>query len=164
LRLEGNGAALSDRASPAFVGHRQRFFNTIFRTRLSFAPLREGEEAGLAVRLNERAHYDLAVARRDSVNEIFVRSRCNDTTLIIGREIVKGTDFILQIESSAIDYTFSFLADTPSFSRIAVLGAKDISPEFNASFTGAVIGMYATGNGECSSAPADFDWFECLPR
>ncbi len=28
------------------------------------------------------------------------------------------------------------------------------------SFTGVYLGMYATGNGKASSAPADFDWFE----
>jgi xylan 1,4-beta-xylosidase len=164
MRLFGNPATLSDQASPAFVGHRQRVFNAIFRTRLLFTPLREGEEAGLVVRLSERAHYDLAVVRRDSVNEIFVRSRCNDTSVVVGREVIEGTEVILQIESSAIDYTFSFSTDSGSYSPIAVLGAKEISPESNALFTGAVIGMYATGNGRRCSTPADFDWFECLPR
>ena len=31
-------------------------------------------------------------------------------------------------------------------------------------FTGACLGLYATGNGRRSGAPADFDWFEYRPR
>ena len=30
-------------------------------------------------------------------------------------------------------------------------------------FTGAMLGLYATGNGVPSTAPADFDWFEYVP-
>ena len=30
-------------------------------------------------------------------------------------------------------------------------------------FTGAVIGLYATGAGKRSTVPADFDWFEYAP-
>jgi alpha-N-arabinofuranosidase len=30
-------------------------------------------------------------------------------------------------------------------------------------FTGVVIGLYATGNGQANSVPADFDWFEYEP-
>jgi len=36
----------------------------------------------------------------------------------------------------------------------------DLSSERIGGFTGAFIGMYATGNGKSSSAPADFDWLE----
>ena len=30
-------------------------------------------------------------------------------------------------------------------------------------FTGACIGLYATGNGKRATVPADFDWFEYTP-
>jgi beta-xylosidase len=30
-------------------------------------------------------------------------------------------------------------------------------------FTGVFIGLFATGNGERSSTPADFDWFDYQP-
>jgi alpha-N-arabinofuranosidase len=30
-------------------------------------------------------------------------------------------------------------------------------------FTGAMIGLYASGNGRRSRGAADFDWFEYLP-
>ncbi|MBN2036879.1 MAG: glycoside hydrolase family 43 protein [Chitinispirillaceae bacterium] len=165
LRLHGNPATMSDRASPAFVGRRQQHFNATVRARLWFAPQRAGEEAGLSVRLCEDAHYDLAVARRDSsVNTLIVRACNTSGTVITEAAIVGGTEFFLQIETSAVDYAFSFSTDSISYRQIAVLGARNVSPESHGTFTGAVIGMFATGNGTPNAAPADFDWFEYAPR
>ena len=33
----------------------------------------------------------------------------------------------------------------------------------NFNFTGVFIGLFATGNGQHRTAPADFDWFEYQP-
>jgi len=30
-------------------------------------------------------------------------------------------------------------------------------------FTGAFVGLYATGNGRRSTCPADFDWLDYMP-
>ncbi|RAW09897.1 glycoside hydrolase family 43 protein, partial [Paenibacillus taichungensis] len=41
--------------------------------------------------------------------------------------------------------------------------ARALSPEdfvHKMCFTGAVVGLYATGNGKVSSTPAYFEWFE----
>ncbi|MFW5980931.1 MAG: glycoside hydrolase family 43 protein, partial [Halanaerobiaceae bacterium] len=35
-----------------------------------------------------------------------------------------------------------------------------LSSEVAGGFTGVYLAMYATGNGEETSVPADFDWFE----
>ena len=165
LRLHGNAAGLSDRASPAFVGRRQEHFNMIARARLSFSPLRAGEEAGLTVRLSEKAHYEIAIVKQDSGSAIIVRSCCNNAVAVVGRVNAVDTAYLLQIESTATEYAFSCSRDSLAFTTIAVLGAKAISPESNPpTYTGAVIGMYATGNGIPCAAPADFDWFEYLPQ
>ena len=31
-------------------------------------------------------------------------------------------------------------------------------------FTGLMIGIYSTGNGQLAGTPADFDWFDHRPR
>ena len=45
---------------------------------------------------------------------------------------------------------------------IGPVSTETLTAQKNASlnFTGVFIGMYATGNGQRSLAPADFDWFE----
>ena len=40
---------------------------------------------------------------------------------------------------------------------------RDLSSEQVGGFTGVFIGLYATGNGQKSTRPADFDWFAYLP-
>jgi xylan 1,4-beta-xylosidase len=164
LRLNGNAAGLSDQAAPAFAGRRQQHFDMTVRTRLSFTPRTPGEEAGLAIRMTDRAHYEIAVTRQDSSAMVFVRSRCNDTVIVVDSIYVGDTSYVLQIESSATSYTFSYSSDDRSFIPLATLDARDINPELNRAYTGAVIGMYATGNGKPCSMPADFDWFEYIPK
>lgn len=48
LRLHGTGASLDTLSSPAFVGRRQQHFQCRVAARLTFAPQREGQRAGLA--------------------------------------------------------------------------------------------------------------------
>jgi alpha-N-arabinofuranosidase len=38
-----------------------------------------------------------------------------------------------------------------------------LSTEKIGGFTGVYVGLYATGYGQKSSRPADFDWFEYRP-
>ena len=50
---------------------------------------------------------------------------------------------------------------------VEVLGmasTRDVSNEVVGGFTGVFIGMYASGNGQANTNPADFDWFDfrCL--
>jgi xylan 1,4-beta-xylosidase len=44
-----------------------------------------------------------------------------------------------------------------------VRNAGYLSTEVAQGFTGVYLGMYATGNGKLSAAPAFFDWFEYTP-
>ncbi len=61
----------------------------------------------------------------------------------------------LAIEASAGSYRFG-LNDI----CLAEGETKFLSTEVAGGFTGVYFGMYATGNGQRSTAPADFDWFD----
>jgi len=39
-----------------------------------------------------------------------------------------------------------------------------LSTEVAGTFTGMFFALYATGNGQPSSVPADFDWFDYTPH
>ena len=43
---------------------------------------------------------------------------------------------------------------------LAAAATKDLSSEKVGGFTGVFVGLFATGNGQKSAAPADFDWFD----
>ena len=69
--------------------------------------------------------------------------------------------------ATPLSYEFFFQAADGLETSLGTARTRDLSTEtltaqkdahFN--FTGVVIGLFATGNGNASSVPADFDWFE----
>ena len=165
LRLHGNGSNLSDFASPAFAGRRQQHFTMQSTVHLAFNPINDGEEAGLAVRQNEGAHYEIALTRAHGKNSIIVRLQTGNKSSIIQGPDCTAPDFFLRITSSGQSYGFFFATDTASWLQIATAAARPLSPEYcgTVCYTGAVIGAYATGNGASCVTPADFDWFDYVP-
>ena len=66
----------------------------------------------------------------------------------------------LRIVSTAETYHFSYAAGDEAFHDLGEVETRYLSSEVADGFTGVFVGMFATGNGKESSAPADFDWFE----
>lgn len=165
LRLKGSGVTLNDQDSPTFLGRRQTDLTCDVSTLIDFEPKYENEEAGLAIRQNDRFHYEIGVTLKDGERAAFLRK-------VVDEQIVEGVQFveipggpvILSVQATPLLYTFSI---TDSDGEVTVLGTgvtKDLSVErigfeHGMCFTGTYFGMYATGNGVPCSVPADFDWF-----
>jgi alpha-N-arabinofuranosidase len=71
------------------------------------------------------------------------------------------------VGANASTYEF-FVVAGKARTSLGKLEAKAISTESiwgpkGAHFTGAFVALYASGNGQRASAPADFDWFEYAP-
>jgi xylan 1,4-beta-xylosidase len=71
----------------------------------------------------------------------------------------------LIIKAAPLTYTFVFKSDTGEEQVLGEAVTKDLSVERigfkdGMCFTGVYFGLYATGNGQPCSVPADFDWFE----
>jgi alpha-N-arabinofuranosidase len=161
LRLKGSAVTMNDQDSPAFVGRRQSDLNCRISTRLSFEPQRENEEAGLVLRGNERNHFEIGITLRQGKRQVFFREVLDGKTVVPVRfEDAGSGDVVLTVQASPTAYQFFY--ETPSGSRKALGTAltRDLSSEKVGGFTGVYAGMYATGNGQESTRPADFDWFE----
>jgi alpha-N-arabinofuranosidase len=165
LRLAGTPATLDDVAPLAFVGRRQRHFAMRFRARLDFAPRRPGDEAGLTVRAREEVHAEIAVRLGDGGREAVALARTGGgKTRVLGRVSLQPGPLELEIAASETAYELAVGAGR----RRRVLGrlptsafsAETIARRGTLHFTGAVLGMYATGRGRPAGVPADFDWCE----
>lgn len=164
LRLRGSPVTLDDVDSPALVVRRQQHFRVRCRAAIEFRPGHAREEAGLTIRGNERFHYDLAVRGGAAVREVVLRRRVRGESRVVSRRPLDGGTIVLEVSATESEYVFRAGAK----GRMQTLGAlptKTLSAEvIGASgqnyFTGAFFGLYATGNGAPSTAPADFDWFE----
>ena len=168
LRLHGSAITLNDQDSPAFVGRRQTDFSCVASTLLEFDPNSDNEEAGLVVRQNEKFHYEIGVILRQGKRQVFFRK-------VIKGKIIEPIKYVdiqpgpvtLSIKASPLSYEFSCTSSTGDQKSLGMALTKDMSVEEigfddGMCFTGVYFSMYATGNGQKSRKPADFDWFEYL--
>ncbi|MCL6460125.1 MAG: glycoside hydrolase family 43 protein [Gorillibacterium sp.] len=163
LQLKGLGSSLNDAAPVAFLGRRQQQVDEQWLTLLDFEPLHVGDEAGLTVRMNESAHYELAVTRQQASGgrQVFVRATIEGHSVIEATvELIKEGIVHLKITSNEQEYAFFYSVDGYDWVEILCLRAYPLSVEAAGGFTGLLVGMYATGNGKASLSAAHFDWFE----
>ena len=121
------------------------------------------------MRANETDRYDLAVRRGASGREAVLTSRIAGVSTVVGRAPLNGDGAVtLEMTSDETSYTFAVATGSAAAQRLGTLPARALSAEEihkhgRNHFTGAVIGLYATGAGKRSTVPADFDWFEYAP-
>jgi alpha-N-arabinofuranosidase len=172
LTLHGTATSLAEAASPTWVGRRQEHMAMRAATLLDFVPGRDGEEAGLSVYMNPDHRYEISVGRANGRRQVFVRQRIGRTLEAITASfpVDASTAVVLQVEATPEEYRFSFGTVTPgadSAPSLRLLGSAEtryLSSEVAGGFTGVLIALYATGNGQSASARAHFDWFEYEPR
>jgi xylan 1,4-beta-xylosidase len=167
LRLWGSPYALADVASPALVCRRQQHLDLTVETRLEFEPRHPNEQAGICVRANEGFHLALLVRRDRRRRVLELAETTAGRTRVVGATEPGRGPLHLRIRATARTYTF--FGGSDALRRLGSVPARRLSAEtIHATtgrhhFTGATIGLYATGNGRRSAVPADFDWFDYLP-
>jgi len=163
LRLRGSPFTLDDaEASPVFVGRRQQYLESEITTQVDFQPSRTNEVAGLALRMNDRHHYEFGI--RGAANggrELYLRyaigsNRTVASTKSIGRGVVR-----LRIRSYPEFYRFSYAVGDQPFQDLGGVESRYLASEVADGFNGVFVGVFASGQGRDSTSPADFDWFDC---
>ena len=150
--------------SPAFVGRRQTDLSCRFLVKLDLAPKAENEEAGLVVRGNEKNHYDIGLTLKEGKRKAFFRPVLNGKIIEPVQYIdVPDGDILLSIK--ALPLTYEFFCQSPDGPAINLGKAltEDLSSEKVGGFSGVYLGVYAVGNGQKNTNPADFDYVEYVP-
>ena len=174
LRLHGVAATLNDEGAPTFIGRRQSDLNCRAAAKLDFAPAQTNEEAGLTLRGNERNHCDIVLLLRDGKRQAGLRKVLDGQVSGMDsfHELPSG-DVVLSVKALPLSYEFFAQGADGVETSLGTVPTRALSTEvltgqkgahFN--FTGVFIGLFATGNGTASRAPADVDWFEydALPK
>ena len=161
LRLKGSPVTMNDVDSPSFVGRRQTDLSCRFSTRLDFKPQRENEEAGLVIRGNEKNHFEIGVTLKDGKRQVFFRKILDGKmSEPVHFEPAGGGDVVLSVKAAPLSYEFFCQPKNGLIKKLGSALTRDLSSEKIGGFTGVFIGLYATGNGQTNTVPADFDWFE----
>jgi xylan 1,4-beta-xylosidase len=168
LRLWGLPAALDDVSSLALVCRRQRHLALTARTLVEFEPQRAGEQAGLCVRANEDFHVALLVGLGEDGRQLRLVRTLHGRSRTLGTMKLDQGPVTLSVEATARHYSFSGGAGCSlrvlGRVRTTALSAETILRSSGRHhFTGAMIGLVATGGGLRSTVPADFHWFEYVP-
>ncbi|WP_258881347.1 hypothetical protein [Paenibacillus sp. sptzw28] len=161
LKLTGAAATLKDAAPSVFVCRRQQSLRMRVRTLLSFIPAREGEEAGIAIRLSDEAHLTLGRVRKR--NRHIIVSTAVDYAIprrLLKEQLPETGEIHLELVSDGRDYMMNYSLDGMEWRTAGRYPMSRMSPEVNWCFTGACVGMYATGNGNECVTPAYFRYFE----
>jgi len=160
LRLLGNAAGLDDGPPVLLIARRQQHFDCEVKASIEFAAAAENEEAGLAVWMNPRHHYDLAVTQIGGAAYVVVRRRIGSLAAVVARERLAASPLTLVIQADREQYTFAYeLSEQPQ--RVLATGeTRYLSTEVAGGFTGVYFALYASGNGRPCAAPANFEWFE----
>jgi alpha-N-arabinofuranosidase len=164
LRLKGSSVTLDDaEAPPVAVLRRQQHLDAEAVTRLDFKPAREGEEAGLAIRQNERHHYEIGVRRAQGGSggrEVYLRYRVGGLTTVAAAQGIGDGIVRLRVRAYPEIYRFSYAVGDVEFKDLGGIETRYLASEVANGFNGVFVGPFATGRGRESTAPADFDWFD----
>lgn len=162
LRLSGRNVTLEQEASPTFVGRRQQHLRCRASTRLEFTPEAEGQEAGLALRMNEDNHYVLFVTLAGGQRRVELRGRSNGLSAALAAANLPDGPVDLIVEAYADHFEFFFASDGAEPVALGEGSTTPVSTEEAGGFTGLYIGLFAQTSG-ASMPPADFDRFEYTP-
>ncbi len=162
LRLKGSSVTLDDtEVPPVFVGRRQQHFESETTTQIDFQPKRRGEEAGLALRMNDRHHYEFGIKRGDAGGrEVYLRYAIGSIRTVAAAKSIGAGLVRLRIRSYPEVYRFSYSVGNEPFQDFGGVETRYLSSEVADGFNGVFVGLFATGQGQDCSVPADFDWFD----
>jgi beta-xylosidase len=157
LTLHG-GPPLED-PEPVFLGRRQQHPQCRVRACVDAGT---ASEAGLTVWMDDKQHYDVAVAD----DRVIVRARIGplvqEVASVDAPRSENGIVLAVHVDDDGAGQdpdivTLGFHDEHDTFTRLASLPGRYLSTEVAGGFTGRVIGMFAVGGS------AAFDWFDYEP-
>ena len=166
LRLFLQPTSIEENAQYSFVGIRQRHLQFEATTRMSFAPAKAGEEAGLVVMQNDRSAFVMTLTQGESGSELRLYHAPRHDGSYLARQSVAGDGGYLKVTGDYLSYSFSYSPDGEEWTALwDDADGRRLSPAVIGGFnyTGVYIGLYASSNGQPTDNHADFDWFRYRP-
>lgn len=157
FRLQASEGTLTNNQQPTFMGRRQE--NAVFtmETEIDTDSLGFGCKAGLTVYQINDGHMDVSLVKYMTGT---VAVMMNYTVKSLQGEVM-GDDsgqlsgrVRLRISSNGVKYRFEYAGEGQSWKLLSEHDCPLLSTEIVGGFTGAIVGMYAEGEGT-----ADFSYF-----
>lgn len=160
LRLLGNEKRLCDAERTAWVGRRQRHHDFESEVKLTFDCSQEGEEAGLAIFMNHRHHYEAALIQEAGRRKLILRRQIGSLWKVEKEIDYAGRTVWLRLTGSKERYEFQYRSGQEQ--DWMTLGSGEtiyLTTEGGGHFTGNYIALYSMGNGTPCRTQATFESF-----
>src|SRR5690606_19150713 len=109
---------------------------------------------------NNTHHYDFFLKRKGAKYAIQLRVAVGSLKYIAAERELEGNKVTFKIRGTPNSYVFSYLnPETGVYEELKKLDTRYLSTEVAGGFTGVMIGLYASSNGQPTKAKAFFDWF-----
>lgn len=158
LQLIGQPGSLHDLLPKAMIARRQQHFNIEFSSKCCFVPQASTDEAGITIMMDEHHHVDCFCTMVDDRKKICLRSQIGTINTILNSIHWSSDEFIITIKADSEFYVFEANSDQGQPIGLGQVMTKYLSSEVAGGYTGVMLGLYATGNGQVSKTGAVFDW------
>ena len=161
VRISASPFTLNQAEAVSFIGRRQTEHHFTAATNVEINSTKEEEEAGLTLIQNSTHHYDFLLKRKGGRFAIQLRVVVGSLSYLAAEELIDDPKVSLQVTGEPLNYTFSYFnTKAGKFVELKKLDTRYLSTEVAGGFTGVMIGLYASSNGQKTSSKAYFDWFD----
>lgn len=154
--------SLAEPVNPSLIARRVDRFVYAAQTEMTFLPSGKGEEAGMIIMLTPDNHYRLVKEKKANHYRLVLYKTNHKETEEVGSIVSTSEKNVLKIICSGLTYQFFAGDDDRHLSKIGDDQDATVNSREKAgglTFTGPYVGMYASSNGEDSSAKAIFEYF-----
>ena len=160
LRLYTKPGTIENRKRYSMIGFRQRESDFEYQVKMEFAPKDDKVESGIIHYQKERNYLSNTVYKENKrfylEQRLKEKDKINEKT--IKRILLKDykNNILFKVVSKNAKYTFYYsLNDGENFKYFTSLDAIKM---LDRNYTGALLGVFSTSNGNKSSDYADYDW------
>jgi len=160
LRLFLKPETIKERGRCSLMGIRQGESDFTYSAGMEFSAKKEKAEAGISMFQKDDNFINLTVSKDGGNIVLKLVMKNQNEQEILKQEILENykAEIILKVESKDQIYRYFYSLDRgKSCILFAETGADLV---LNRGYTGAYLGVYATGNGSASKEYADFDWID----
>lgn len=139
--------AISERATPSFVGYRQQHANFMLRVKMDYAPISDKCLAGVACYQNEDFNYVLAVTLIDEVKTLVLEKRAGGKTELVAKTALPSSKSSITLAVNAIgaEYKFGYSVSGDNIIWLdSLCDGSILSTTVAKGFTGCILGLYVT--------------------
>ena len=157
LQLSTLMHTLKDLETPAYLGLRQQSMWYTLETEMTFLPLQEGEEAGLAIMQNNKYHIRFVLGKFEGKKQLRVITTEEKMDKLDKAYDINDSQLYLRIQGNKQDLSFSYSIDGQNYHQIIDgVNARILSTEIAGGFVGCTMGMYTTSNHQETKNHAEF--------